>query len=463
MEHEDSFDVVIIGGGSGGYAAALRSAELGLAVALIERDKLGGTCLHQGCIPTKALLQSAAVAETVREAAKFGVSARFEAIDLGGVATYKDSVVHGLFRGLSGLVASRGITLIEGSGRLTSANSVEVTTGDGSMRTVSGAHLIVATGSSPKVLPSIEVDHDKIITSDDALVLDHVPERVVVLGGGAIGCEFATIWRTFGAEVTVVEAMSHLVPLEDKDVSRTLEKAFKRQGIRTELGTQVAATRLTQDTVEVEFADGRALTADILLVAVGRSPRTESIGLEQVGIEMNGGYIKVDETCRTSVPSIYAVGDVIATPQLAHVGFAEGILVAETLGGLQPPVIDYVGIPRITYSHPEVASVGLTARAAAEQGFEVEEATYDLAANGKARILGTSGLVKVVAAKSGPVLGVHMVGDRVGELVSEAQLIVNWDARADEVAQHIHAHPTLSEAVGEAHLALAGKPLHAHG
>lgn len=462
MNAQDSFDLVVIGGGSGGYAAALRAAELGQAVALIEQDKLGGTCLHQGCIPTKALLQSAAVVETVQAAATFGVSATFESVDLAAVAKYKDSVVQGLFRGLSGLVGSRGITVINGVGRLASANSVTITSEDGSTRTVTGTYLLIATGSAPKALPGIEVDHQMIITSDDALALERTPARAVVLGGGAIGCEFATIWHSFGADVTIVEALANLVPLEDEAASHVLEKAFKRHGIKTELGARVAATRRVDDGVEVELQDGRVLTADVLLVAIGRSPRTDSLGLQEVGVELDRDYIKVDDSCRTSVPSIFAVGDVIPTLQLAHVGFAEGILVAETLAGLEPQSIDYVGIPRVTYSHPEVASVGLTSRDAREQGFDIEEVTYDLAGNGKARILGTSGIIKVVAAKNGPVLGVHMVGDRVGELVSEGQLIVNWDARPDEVAQHIHAHPTLSEAVGEAHLALAGKPLHSH-
>lgn len=462
MSSQESFDLAVLGGGSAGYAAALRGAELGLKVAIIEQDKIGGTCLHQGCIPTKALLHSAAVADAVRGAHKFGIEASLGSIDLLQVAKHKKSVVDGLFRGLSGLLAGRGIATINGTGRIASANSIEVRTDGGELRTVTARHLLIATGSVPKSIPEVTVDHRTVITSDDALTLDYTPSRVVVLGGGAIGCEFATIWRSFGAEVTIVEALPHLVPLEEEAASRALEKAFKRQGITAELGSQVAAVRRADDHAEVELASGRTLTADLVLVAIGRSPRTAELGLEDVGIQVDRGYIKVDEHCRTSVPNIYAAGDVIATPQLAHVGFAEGILVAETLAGGAPEPIDYIGIPRITYSHPEVASVGLTSAAATAKGFEVEDATYDLAGNGKARILGTSGLVKVVAAKDGPVLGVHMVGDRVGELVSEAQLIVNWDARPEEVAQHIHAHPTLSEAVGEAHLALAGKPLHMH-
>jgi dihydrolipoamide dehydrogenase len=463
MAKQDNFDLVVLGGGSGGYAAALRAAELGMRVALIEKGKLGGTCLHRGCIPTKALLQSAEVVETVKEAATFGVTATFGDVDLAAVGKYKDGVVSALFRGLSGLVAGRGIELIAGIGRLSSQNSVTVTLNEGGAeRVVSGTHLLVATGSVPRLIPGITVDGQRIITSDDALGMGVIPRSVIVLGGGAIGCEFATVWNSFGAKVTIVEALPHLVPLEDEAASKSLEKAFKRHGIAFHLSAKVSDATSTPDGVTVTLGDGSTVSADLLLVAIGRAPVTDGIGLEAVGVQTDRGYIKVDERCRTSVPTIYAVGDLIPTLQLAHVGFAEGILVAETLAGLDVQPIDYLGIPRVTYSHPEVASVGMTTKVAAERGYDVEEVVYDLAGNGKARILGSSGIVKVVAAKDGPVLGVHMVGKRVGELISEAQLIVNWDALPDEVARHIHAHPTLSEAVGEAHLALAGKPLHSH-
>ncbi len=330
------------------------------------------------------------------------------------------------------------------------------------MRVVSGTHLVVATGSVPRQIPGITVDGKQIITSDDALTLDAIPRSVIVLGGGAIGCEFATVWNSFGAKVTIVEALPHLVPLEDEAASKSLEKAFKRHGIEFLVSAMVTEATPTTDGVTVRLDDGTTLSADLMMVAIGRAPVTEGIGLETVGVETDRGYIKVDERCRTSVPTIYAVGDLIPTLQLAHVGFAEGILVAETIAGLNVEPIDYLGIPRVTYSHPEVASVGMTTKTATDRGYDVEEVIYDLAGNGKARILGSTGIVKVVAAKNGPVLGVHMVGKRVGELISEAQLIVNWDALPGEVAQHIHAHPTLSEAVGEAHLALAGKPLHSH-
>lgn len=459
----DDFDLVVLGGGSGGYAAALRATELGLRVALVEKDRLGGTCLHKGCIPTKAMLQSAEVADSVRSAAAFGVDASFTRIDLPAVRAYRDGVVQGLFRGLTGLVASRGIELVAGVGALTSPTTVTVTMNDdGSQRVLSGRHALIATGSIPKAAPGLVPDGAVIITSDDALRLEAVPQAALILGGGAIGCEFATVWNAFGAAVTVIEAMPHLVPLEDEACSIALEKAFTRNGIGVKLGVTLDAVQPVEGGVEVTLSDGSTLRADVLLVAVGRAPVSDGIGLESAGVELDRGYVKVDELCRTSAPTVFAVGDLIPTPQLAHAGFAEGILVAETIAGLDVQPIDYAGIPRVTYSHPEVASVGLTTRSALERGYEIDEATYDLASNGKARILRTSGFVKVVAAKNGPVLGVHMVGQRVGELISEAQLIVNWEARPDEVARHVHAHPTVSEAIGEAHLALAGKPLHSH-
>ncbi|MGU3432625.1 dihydrolipoyl dehydrogenase [Actinomycetes bacterium M1A6_2h] len=463
MSEPTSYDLVVLGGGSGGYAAALRAAELGLRVALVEKGKLGGTCLHRGCIPTKALLQTADVVDTVKKSETFGVSSTFGHVDLAVAATYRDGVVAGLFRGLTGLVKGRGIEVVAGTGTLSTPTTVDVTLLDGTARTLTGRAVVIATGSVPRNIRGIDVDHTRILTSDDALTLAELPQSVVILGAGAIGCEFATVWRSFGAEVTIVEALPRLVPLEEESSSKALASAFTRAGIRTSLGVKVASAKSGPNGAEVRLGNGETLTADVVLVAIGRAPVTDDLGLEQIGVEVDRGYIKVDDHCRTSVPTVFAVGDVIPTLQLAHVGFAEGILVAEVIAGLETQPIDYSGVPRITYSHPEVASVGLTTATAIERGYDVVESTYDLAGNGKARILGTSGSVKVIAAKDGPVLGVHMVGARVGEMIAEAQLIVNWEAQPGEVAQHIHAHPTMSEAVGEAHLALAGKPLHNHG
>jgi len=452
------FDVLILGGGSGGYACALRASQLGLSVALIEQDKLGGTCLHRGCIPTKALLHAGEVADSTRHASDFGVNAQLHGIDMSAVNAYKDGVVSKLHKGLQGLVKSRSVTYIEGHGKLVAPNAIEV---NGVRYT--GKNIVLGTGSYPRTLPGLDIDGKRIITSDQALTLDYVPNSVIVLGGGVIGCEFASVWKSFGSDVTIVEGLPRLVALEDESSSKQLERAFRKRGINFEVGTKFQSASVHDNGVTITLENGTQFTADVLLVAVGRGPVTDNIGYQEQGLTMDRGYLIVDEKCRTNIPGIFAVGDIIPTLQLAHVGFAEGILVAEEIAGLNPRPINYDGIPRVTYSEPEVASVGLTTATAKERGYDVVELTYDLAGNGKANILKTAGSVKLVAQKDGPVLGIHMVGARVGELLAEAQLIFNWEAEASDVAQLIHAHPTLSEAVGEAHLALAGKPLHAHG
>ncbi len=452
------FDLVIIGGGSGGYACALRSAQLGKSVALIEADKVGGTCLHRGCIPTKALLHSAEIADGAREGTKFGVKSSFDGIDMVGVNSYKDGVISRLHKGLQGLIKSRAITYVEGYGKLVSKNSVEV---NGEIYT--GKNIVLATGSFAKTLPGIEIDGKQIITSDHGTKMDYVPKSVIVLGGGVIGCEFASVWKSFGADVTIIEGLAHLVALEDESSSKQLERAFRKRGINFELGTFSKSVTKKKDGVEVTLENGKTFSAEILLVSVGRGPVSANLGYEEAGITMDRGYVVVDDKCRTNVPGIWAVGDLIPTQQLAHVGFAEGMLVAEEIAGLNPSPINYDGVPRVTYSDPEVASVGLTTAEAKRRGHDVVELTYDLAGNGKAQILGTAGSIKLIAEKDGPILGVHMVGARVGELLAEAELIFNWEARAVDVASLVHAHPTLSEAMGEAHMALAGKPLHAHG
>jgi len=454
------FDVLILGGGSGGYACALRAAQLGLTVGLVEKDKLGGTCLHQGCIPTKALLHAAEVADLAREGAQFGVHTTLNGIDMVGVNAYKDGVVAKLYKGLQGLVKSRKITYIEAEGRLSSATTVDA----GGVR-YTGKHVVLATGSVPRSLPGLEIDGSRVITSDHALRLDRVPASAIILGGGVIGVEFASVWKSFGAEVTIVEALPHLVPVEDEANSKLLERAFRKRGIGFELGARFTGVQYTETGVQVTTENGKVLEAELLLVAIGRGPVSANLGYEEVGVEMERGFVKVDALCQTNVPTISAVGDLIPTLQLAHVGFGEGILVAERLAGLDVVPIDYDGVPRVTYSEPEVASVGITeAQAKDRYGAEaVETVSYDLAGNGKSQILKTAGAIKLVRQKDGPVVGVHIVGSRAGELVSEAQLIYNWEALPSEVAQLIHAHPTQGEALGEAHLALAGKPLHAHG
>jgi len=453
-----NFDLVVLGGGSGGYAAALRGAQLGLSVALIEADKLGGTCLHRGCIPTKALLHAGEIADGAREASHFGVNATFNSIDMTGVNAYKDGVITKLHKGLQGLVKSRNITFIEGHGKLVSKDTIEV---NGARYT--GKNILLATGSYARTLPGLDIDGKKVITSDQAMKMEYVPKSVIVLGGGVIGCEFASVWKSFGADVTIIEGLPHLVALEDESSSKQLERAYRKRGINFELGVRFKSHAVTADGVTVTLEDGKSFTAEVLLVAVGRGPVSANLGYEEQGIAMDRGYVLVDNKCRTNVPGIWAVGDLIPTLQLAHVGFGEGILVAEEIAGLNPRPINYDGVPRVTYSEPEVASVGLTTAQAKERGYDVVELNYDLAGNGKAQILRTAGSIKLVSQKGGPVLGIHMVGSRVGELLAEAQLIFNWEASADDVAPLIHAHPTLSEAMGEAHMALAGKPLHAHG
>ncbi|HEX3828751.1 MAG TPA: dihydrolipoyl dehydrogenase [Sporichthyaceae bacterium] len=454
------YDLVILGGGSGGYACALRAAELGMSVVLIEKDKLGGTCLHRGCIPTKALLHAAEVADSAKESEHFGVRATFDGIDMPGVTAYREGVVGKLYKGLQGLVRSRKIVVIEAEGRLTGPTSVEA----GGVRYV-GKHVVLATGSYARSLPGLTIDGNRILSSDHALTLDHVPKSVVILGGGVIGVEFASVWRSFGAEVTIIEALPHLVPVEDENNSKLLERAFRKRGIAFELGTRFTGVEYTESGLRISTDNGKQFEAEVLLVAIGRGPVSDGLGYAEVGVAMDRGYVKVDPLCQTSVPTISAVGDLIPTPQLAHVGFGEGILVAERLAGLPVVPIDYDGVPRVTFCEPEVASVGLTEATARERygADAVQTLIYDLAGNGKSQILRTSGAVKLVSRVDGPVVGVHIVGARAGELVAEGQLIYNWEALPNDVAALIHMHPTQGEAIGEAHLALAGKPLHAHG
>jgi dihydrolipoamide dehydrogenase len=461
---DNQSDLVVLGGGSGGYAASLRAAELGLSVVLIEKDRVGGTCLHRGCIPTKALLHAGEIADQARESANFGVNATFEGIDMAGVHKYKDGVVGKNWKGLQGLIKSRGIETIEGEGRLVGPRTVAV--GD---NTYTGRNVVLATGSYSRTLPGLDIDGQRVITSEHALQLDRVPSTAIVLGGGVIGCEFASAWTSFGTDVTIVEALPHLVPLEDEANSKLLERAFRRRKIAFKLGARFEKVEHTDNGVRVHLEGGDTLEAEVLLVAVGRGPISANLGYEEQGIRIERGFVVTDEYLRTGVDGVYAVGDLISIGgaphlQLAHVGFAEGILAAEHMAGQPVVPIDYAGVPRITYTSPEVASVGLTEPQAAEAhgADKVKTVTYDLSGNGRSAILNTKGAVKLVAHTDGTILGVHIVGDRVGELIAEAQLIYNWEALATDVAQLIHPHPTQSEAIGEAHLLLAGKPLHVH-
>ena len=453
---ETTHDVVVLGGGSGGYACALRAAGLGLRVALVEKAKLGGTCLHQGCIPTKALLHAAEVADTAREGSRFGVKTTFESVDMSGVNRYKDGVVARLHKGLQGLVSAATIDYVEGEGRLVASDTVAVAD-----RRLVGRHVVLATGSFARTLPGLTIA-GRIMTSEQALTLDHVPARVIVLGGGVIGVEFASVFCSFGSEVTIVEALPRLVAAEDEGASTQLERAFRKRKIVVRAGVRFAGATQQGDVVTVTLEGGETLEADLLLVAVGRGPVTTGLGFDEVGVAMERGFITTDARLHTSVPGVYAVGDIVPGLQLAHRGFAQGIFVAEDIAGLEPTPIDESGIPRVTYCAPEIASVGLTEAQAREKYADVETYEYNLGGNGKSQILQTAGFVKLVREKDGAVVGIHMVGARMGEQIGEAQLIVGWEGFPADVASLVHAHPTQNEALGEAHLALAGKPLHAH-
>ena len=450
-------DIVILGGGSGGYACALRASQLGLSVVLVEQDKLGGTCLHRGCIPTKALLHAAEVADVARDGESIGIHSTFNGVDMSKVNEYKDGVIGRLYKGLQGLVKSReSVTYVEGTGRLVAANAVEV-----NGQRYEGRNVVLATGSYARTLPGLDIG-GRIITSDQALTLDYVPASAIILGGGVIGVEFASVWRSFGVDVTVVEGLPRLVPAEDAAVSKTMERAFRKRGINFSTGVKFTGASQDDHGVTVTLEDGKELRADLLLVAVGRGPRTENLGYEEAGVTVDRGFVITNERLATSVPGVYAVGDIVPGLQLAHRGFQQGIFVAEEIAGLVPRHIDESGIPRVTYSEPEIASIGYTEAAATEKFGAVDVYEYNLGGNGKSQILGTTGFIKLVRRKDGPVVGVHMIGARVGELIGEAQLIYNWEAGPDDVAPLVHAHPTQNEALGEAFLALAGKPLHAH-
>ena len=454
---EHNFDLVILGGGSGGYAAALRASELGMTVGLIEKNKLGGTCLHVGCIPTKALLHSAEVADVTREAAKYGVNTTLDGIDMSAVTKYRQDIVASKYKGLQGLIKMRGITVIEGEGKLVAPNTVQV-----GEDTVVGKNVILATGSYSRSLPGLEIG-GRVITSEQALELDFVPKKVAVLGGGVIGVEFSSVWKSWGADVTIIEGLPHLVPNEDESVSKQFERAFRRRGINFHTGVRFKSVEQNENGVVVTLENGETIEAELLLVAVGRGPSTAGLGFEEVGIEMDRGFVLTNDRLATNVPGVYAVGDIVPGLQLAHRGFQQGVFVVEEIAGLKPIVIDDLNIPKVTYSEPEVASIGLSeAKAIEAHGAEnVKAYDYNLGGNGKSAILGTAGSIKVVRVVDGPVVGVHMIGARVGELIGEAQLIVNWEAHPEDITPLLHAHPTQNEALGEAFLALAGKPLHA--
>ena len=454
------FDLVILGAGSGGYACALRAAQLDLKVALVEEAEIGGTCLHRGCIPTKALLHAAEIADGARAGAAHGVRTTFEGIDTEALHARKDKIIGQLHKGLTGLIGQAGIEVVAGRGRLVDAQTVAVETAEGT-RTVTGGTVVMATGSYARTIPGLELG-PRVMTSEQAMHLGEIPGRVAVLGGGVIGVEFASMLRSFGAEVTVVEALDRIVAAEDPAISKHLTREFKKRGITTRTSTTVASVDADEQRAVLHLEGADSLEVDLVLVAVGRGPRSEGIGLEEVGVSTDRGFVPTDERLRTSVAGVRAVGDLVPGLQLAHRGFAHGIFVAEDVAGLDPRPVEDVTIPKVTYCDPEIASVGLTSEAAKGAGHDVETVTYPLGGNGRSLIRGTSGSVILVREKDGPVLGVHMIGLGVSELISEAQLAVGWEAHPEDIAPLVHAHPSQGEAFGEAAMLAAGRPLHAH-
>jgi dihydrolipoamide dehydrogenase len=465
-QSDTTFDVTVIGSGPGGYVAAIRAAQLGMKTAVVEMaPRPGGTCLLVGCIPTKALLHSAEVLETSRHAAAVGVKLEPGTIDVGAVQQYKDKVVTANVKGVEYLFKKNNVTLIRGRGSVAGRGKVSVASSDGPARTLDSKFTIVATGSVIRGLPGVEFDGKRIINSDHALSLTSVPKSMIVLGAGAVGVEFASIYATFGAKVTIVELLTRLIPIEDAALGAELEKAFKKRGLDVHTGTKVErVTTSAQGVKVVASKDGKPveLEAEVLLVAVGRRPLTEDLGLEAAGAKLDRGFVEVDALMRTSAPGLYAIGDVVKTQALAHVASHEGIVAVEDAAGKHPHPIDYDKVPSCTYCDPEVASVGLTEEAARQRGHDVAVGQFPFTAIGKAKILNdTRGFVKIVAEKTyDEVLGIHIIGPHATELISEAVAAVSLEATAASLFQAVHAHPTLAEAMGEAALAVHGRAIH---
>jgi len=466
----EHFDVVVIGGGPGGYAAALYGAAAGLNVALVEKSKLGGTCLHVGCIPAKELLETAAVFRTVQHAATFGVNTSAPTVDFSVTQVRKQSVIDNLTKGLTGLLKHRKVTVFDGIGSVFSVGdtkAVNVTGGASGDVQITGTNLILAAGSVPRTIPGFEVDGTSIVTSDELLSLQTLPARAAVIGGGAIGIEFASMMADLGTQVTVLEAMPKIIPGVDPDAARVVERSLKRRGIDIRTGVMVKGQVDVDGAKRVTFGDDETIDVDLIVLSIGRRPFADKLGLDAVGIALDErGFVPVDEACRTGVPGVWAVGDVIATAQLAHVAFAEGMVAIRDILGEPPQPVDYLNVPWCIYCHPEVAFAGHTEESAKDAGFDVVTSTHKFAGNGRAMIVGeTDGLVKVIAEKdangrAGRILGVHMVGPWVTEQLGQGYLAINWEATIDDIAAFIQPHPTMSELYGETVMAMTGRGLH---
>ncbi|MCX7620002.1 MAG: dihydrolipoyl dehydrogenase [Acidimicrobiales bacterium] len=465
--HTEPFDLVVIGGGPAGYAAALYGASAGLDIALVEKHKVGGTCLHVGCIPAKELLETASVYRTVKGASAFGVVAGEPSLEWSVTLTRKQNIVDQLFKGLSGLLKGRKVTMFDGVGSLKADRTVRVSGGASGDVELKGQYVLLATGSVPRTIPGFDIDGELVVTSDELLSIPALPERAVVIGGGAIGCEFASMMADLGTKVTILEALPKLLPGCDEDITNLVVRSFKKRSIDVRTGVIVSGHTPGPSGTKVSFGDGETIEVDLVVIAVGRRPHTDGLGLDGTAVKLTDrGYIDVDKYCRTAEPNVFGAGDVIATPALAHVGFAEGILVAKQILGDDPLPIDYSRVPWCIYCHPEVAFTGLSEQQAKEAGFDVVVSKHRFIGNGRALIVGEpDGMVKIIAEKQadgtgGRILGVHMVGPWVTEQLGQAYLSVNWEATVAEVAEFIWPHPTMSELFGESVLALTGRSLH---
>lgn len=463
----EQFDVVIIGGGPAGYGAALYGASAGLRIALVEKAKVGGTCLHVGCVPAKELLETASVRRAIESAALFGLTTSEPTLDFGVTQERKQSVIDMLHGGLNGLLKRRKVTVYDGIGTLGADHLVKVSGGSSGDVELIGTHVVLASGSVPRTIPGFEVDGTRVVTSDEVLSLQTLPTSAVVIGGGAIGCEFASMMADLGARVTILEGLPKILPGCDEDITKIVLKSFKDRGIEVRTGVTVNGHSPNGSGTTVQFGDGESVEVETVVVSVGRRPLSENLGLSGTAVAISDrGHVVVDDRCRTAEPGVYAIGDLIATPALAHIGFAEGILIIKDILGEDPDPIDYGKVPWCIYCHPEVSFVGHTEASATEAGFDVIVSKHRFAGNGRALIVGEpEGMVKIIAEKradgtGGRLLGVHMVGPWVTEQLGQAYLAVNWEANADEVAQFIQPHPTLSELFGESVMALTGRSLH---